>query len=188
MNTAKLYCNTSSSLRSTRHQPSNYSFYLLKDLSSVAKYLYIELRRIAGIKDYLSYSAKDLTEIIGRSQKQTRRLLHGLEQCGLIEIWLQATLNRNILFQTSILGIPWTEKSKLLRIRVLRLRKWLEGNGVSLCQSQEQNTEIQVKTSEKQLQGLYLSQIPMQIRLRLRSKPRLRRNQYGLIWFVRSWT
>jgi hypothetical protein len=79
------YNNPSHTLQSTT---SNYSFYLLRDLSSTSKYLYIELRRIAGVKGYLSYSATDLSEIVGRSVKQTRRLLHELEANGLVEIWL----------------------------------------------------------------------------------------------------
>lgn len=82
------YNKTSHTQQSTTHPTSNYSFYLLKNLSSTAKYLYIELRRIAGPKGYLSYSVTDLSEIVDRSIKQTRRLLHELEANGLLEIWL----------------------------------------------------------------------------------------------------
>jgi hypothetical protein len=110
---------------------SNYSFYLLKDLSSTAKYLYIELRRIAGVRGFLSYSAKDLSEVTGKSEKQTRRLLHELEANSLIEIWLHPGheseyIVKDVYFRQGmdICVQPFKKK----RIKELTVRE----NGVSL--------------------------------------------------------
>lgn len=85
MNTAIQYNRTSYPEQSTT---SNYSLYLLRGLSSSAKILYIEMRRVSGVKGYLSCSVDTLTTVTGRSKKQTSRLLHELENNGLIDIWL----------------------------------------------------------------------------------------------------
>jgi hypothetical protein len=113
---------------------SNYSFYLLKDLSSTAKYLYIELRRLSGVRGYLSYSATDLSKIVDRSIKQTRRLLHELETHGLIEIWLHPGreseyIVRDVYFRHGMDIKVQAFKNKSLRKKTVREQR---PNGASL--------------------------------------------------------
>ena len=94
--TATCYNNSPTYNQSTT---SNYSLYLLNGLSSTAKYLYIEMRRIAGVKGYMSCPASHFNDITGRSTKQTRRLLYELKNNNLIDIWLHPGCESEYIIQ-----------------------------------------------------------------------------------------
>jgi len=83
MNVAKHYFKTSNPVTSTPY----YNLTLLNGVSSSARLLYIELRRLSGLNGYTSKSIRELSYFIGKSARQVSRLVHELESNRLIEIW-----------------------------------------------------------------------------------------------------